>query len=534
MPTTVRDAVLDVLRARGVDRIFANPGSTEVGLLAGLPDDLELVLALHEGSVVGLASGYAVASGRPSVALLHTAAGYGNAVGALSTARANRIPLVTLVGQQDRRHLASEPFLTGRLAALAGDYPVGVEEPARAADVPAAVARAFHAAVLRRGPAVVIVPMDDWAEPVGEVDLAPAAERITVATAADPEALNEVAALIEDAKRPTLVLGALADDPDTWESTRRLATALDAPVWQEAYAYRMGFDQTSPLFAGHLPPGRAALRAALSGHDLVLVLGGSAFRQYLYEPGAFVEPGTSVVVVTDDAEDAARSAAELVVLAPVGSTVAGLADRVTARAPRPRPEGTSRHPADEKPATTPHGRTPSPRDVFTALAERLPAESTYFEESPSTRRELLATLPVRTPSGFLTAAMGGLGFALPAAAGVKLARPNRPVVAVVGDGASLYNIQALWSARKYGAGVLYLVLSNGGYAVMDRLAANAGVKPPWPGFEEVSIATLASGFGCEARRIETTDELVAALDEVVPGLATRSEPLVLDVAVTTD
>lgn len=266
----------------------------------------------------------------------------------------------------------------------------------------------------------------------------------------------------------------------------------------------------------------------------MLVLGGSAFRQYLYEPGAFVEPGTSVVVVTDDAEDAARSAAELVVLAPVGSTVAGLADRVTVRAPRPRPEGTSRHPADEKPATTPHGRTPSPRDVFTALAERLPAESTYFEESPSTRRELLATLPVRTPSGFLTAAMGGLGFALPAAAGVKLARPNRPVVAVVGDGASLYNIQALWSARKYGAGVLYLVLSNGGYAVMDRLAANAGVKPPWPGFEEVSIATLASGFGCEARRIETTDELVAALDEVVPGLATRSEPLVLDVAVTTD
>src|SRR5690606_30311733 len=315
----------------------------------------------------------------------------------------------------------------------------------------------------------------------------------------------------------------------TWEWTNRLATSLGAPVWQEAYASRMGFDQTSPLFAGHLPSGRSALRAALADHDLVLVLGGSAFRQYLYEPGSFVEQGTKVVVVTDDAAEAARSAADLVVMAPVGSVVAVLAQRVTPRGTRVEPE------SDRAAVTTPDpDRIPSPRDVFEAVAKRLPAESTYFEESPSTRRELLATLPVRAPSGFLTAAVGGLGFALPAAAGVKLARPDRPVVAIVGDGASLYNIQALWSARRYGAGVLYLVLSNGGYAVMDRLAANAGAKPPWPGFGEVSIATLAAGFGCPAKRIETTGELHAVLDEVITGLATRGEPLVLDIAVTAE
>src|ERR671933_2268334 len=141
---TVRDAFFDVLREREMRRIFSNPGSTEVPLLAGLPDDLRFVLALHEGSVVGLATGAAIGSGRPAFVLLHTTAGLGNAVGALATARVNRAPLVVVVGQQDRRHLAFEPFLTGKLATLAGSYPVWVGEPARPQDVPPAVLRASH------------------------------------------------------------------------------------------------------------------------------------------------------------------------------------------------------------------------------------------------------------------------------------------------------------------------------------------------------------------------------------------------------
>src|SRR5215207_5474001 len=112
---TVRDATLDVLRRLGLTTIFSNPGSTEVSFLVGLPDDLDFVLGLHEGSVVGMATGFALGRGEPAFVLLHTTAGLGNAVGALATARVNRAPLVLLVGQQDRRHLAFEPFLAGRL-----------------------------------------------------------------------------------------------------------------------------------------------------------------------------------------------------------------------------------------------------------------------------------------------------------------------------------------------------------------------------------------------------------------------------------
>ena len=97
---TVRDAAIEVLRRHELTTLFANPGSTEVPFLVGLPEDLDFVLALHEASVIGLATGWALARGRPAIALLHTTAGLGNAVGALATARVNRAPLVVLVASK--------------------------------------------------------------------------------------------------------------------------------------------------------------------------------------------------------------------------------------------------------------------------------------------------------------------------------------------------------------------------------------------------------------------------------------------------
>jgi benzoylformate decarboxylase len=136
------------------------------------------------------------------------------------------------------------------------------------------------------------------------------------------------------------------------------------------------------------------------------------------------------------------------------------------------------------------------------------------------------------PRGFVSAAMGGLGFALPAAAGLRLGDPSRPVVAVLGDGSSLYAIQGLWSAARYGCGVLFIVLSNGRYAIMDQLARQAGGKGPWPTFEDIDIAGLSWSLNCPAQRAATYPELLDLLDQVVPTLAERSGPLLLDVTVT--
>jgi benzoylformate decarboxylase len=526
MTRTVRDATFDVLRHHRLTTIFANPGSTEVAFLTDLPDDIAFVLALHEGSVVGMATGFATALDRPALVNLHTTAGLGNAVGALATARVNRVPLVVLVGQQDRRHLALQPFLAGELEGLAGSYPVWVRTPARPQDVPGAVARAWHEARDGRGPALVIVSSDDWSAPAEDGPV-PAPAVLRRATAVDPAAADELAGLVAGAASPALVVGADADDAGTWDALVRLAQRLRCPVWQESFAARAGFPQDHPQFAGHLPAGRARLRQALAGHDLVLAVGAPVFRQYPYEEGPFVAAGTTVALVTDDAEDAHHSPVDLAVLANPAAVCALLVERVPDR-PDAAPPAVARASAPSPPRD---GEPLRAAHVMAALAARIPAETVVLEETPSSRPDLHRLLPARRPLGFLSAAMGGLGFALPAAIGVRMARPDRPVVAVVGDGSSLYGIQALWSAAHYGAGVLFVVLANGRYAVMDRLAEQRGGKPPWPAFAEVSVGGLAESLGCPARRVTDHAGFAAALDEVVPTLGARTEPLVLEVGV---
>ena len=478
MSRTVRDQTFDLFRRRGLTTLFANPGSTEVAFLTGLPDDFRFVLGLHEGSVVGMATGYAIGRREPSLVLLHTTAGLGNAVSALATARVNRAPLVVLVGQQDRRHLSYEPFLAGKLAGLAGEYPVKVEQPVRAQDVPAAIERAYHAATTWRGPALVIVPMDDWGEPADE-EREPASATGTVhrAAAAAPAAIDALAAFLAGARSPAIVAGAGADDPETWSCLVELAERLVAPVFQETFGARAGFPQDHRLYLGTLPADRAGLRERLAPYDTVLVVGGPAFRQSGYAPGRLTEPGTRIAIVTDDPEELHRSPADVALLAPPAAVCRAVAGRLPARdADPPEPLALPEPPPPPGP-----GEPLTAGHVLSALAERLPRDAIVQEEAPVDRPELTHRLAAREPLGYLSAAQGGLGFALPGSTGLRMALPNRPIVAVVGDGSAIYQIQAVWSAAHYNVGAVFVVLSNGGYAVMDVLARTAGRLGPLAG-----------------------------------------------------
>jgi benzoylformate decarboxylase len=297
-------------------------------------------------------------------------------------------------------------------------------------------------------------------------------------------------------------------------------------VFQESFGARAGFPQDHRLFAGFLPADRPRLREKLAPYDAILVVGAPVFRQSPYTPGRFTEPGTRIALVAEDPEEVHRSPADLAVLAPPAAVCRELARRLPASDAAP-PDPFRPPPPPEPPAP---GEQLRAGHVLAALAERLPRNAVVVEEAPVDRPEIHERLPAREPLGFLSAAMGGLGFALAGATGVRMALPERPVVAVVGDGSSLYGIQALWSAANYGVGVLFVILSNGGYAIMDRLAERQGAAGPWPGFD-VDIAGLARAQGCAAERISEYDALLETLDEVVPTLAGRREPLLLDVAI---
>ena len=333
MPTTnvrtVRDAAFDVLRTHGLNRIFANPGSTEIQLLANFPADLDFTLALHEGSVVGMATGYALARRHAAMVIVHTTAGLGNAIGAIATARVNRTPLVILIGQQDRRHIATDPFLAGRIRGLAGEYPVWYNEPITAQDVPAALSRAYHEATTKRGPALVVVPMDDWNETIDETKVFTAATRVERSARPSQSAVVELARALDEAKNPVIISGAGNDTAEGWAAAVALAEKLNVPVLHESFAGGAGFPQDHRLFAGFLSASRSAVRGQLAKFDLILSVGAPVFRQYNYEPGAMFTPGTRVFVLTHDSDEAHRSPAELSIIADLAPTMSALADLVT-------------------------------------------------------------------------------------------------------------------------------------------------------------------------------------------------------------
>src|SRR6266566_3794513 len=317
---SVREATFELLRAHGITRIFGNPGSTELPMLAQLPEDFCYVLGLQELVVVGMADGFAQASGRPAHVNLHTAPGVGNAVGGIFNAQANRSPLLITAGQQVRAQITMEANLTNRDAVLGPQpYVKWSHEPPRAQDVPQAIARAIHHASLPPcGPAFVSIPMDDWAADADEdLERSALARAVTGRAMPDPLALEELAQLLNEALSPVLVAGPDIDASGGWEAAVALAELQRLPVWATPATGggRLGFPEDHASFQGVLPPAIGPLSEALQGHDLVLVIGSSVFPYYPYIPGPLLPDGAALVQITNDPSEAAR--------APMGDAIVG-------------------------------------------------------------------------------------------------------------------------------------------------------------------------------------------------------------------
>ena len=201
--TTVKDATFGLLRAFGIKRVFGNPGSTELPFLSDWPDDIDYVLGLQEASVVGMADGYAQATRNAGFVNLHSGAGVGNALGNIYTAHRNQTPLVITAGQQARSILPLQAFLYAeRDSEFPRPYVKYSVEPARAEDVPAAIARAYYVAMQPPcGPTFVSIPIDDWTRPTQPIE----ARRISRELGPDADAMKTlVAALSATAPAPSI------------------------------------------------------------------------------------------------------------------------------------------------------------------------------------------------------------------------------------------------------------------------------------------------------------------------------------------
>jgi benzoylformate decarboxylase len=511
---SVREATFDLFRAHGMTTIFGNPGSTELPMLADFPEDFNYVLGLQELVVMGMADGYAQASGRPTHVNLHTAPGVGNAVGGIFNAQANKSPLVITAGQQVRPQITIEANLTNRDATVGPQpYVKWSHEPPRAQDVPGALARAIHHATLPpRGPAFVSIPMDDWNQEADE-DRATSsrARAVSGRSGPDPDALSALAERLAQASRPVLVAGPDIDAAGAWDAAVALAEKQRLPVWASPATggSRIGFPERHPNFAGVLPPAIGPVGETLKDHDLVLVVGSSVFPYYPYLPGPLLAEGTSLVAITSDPGEAAR--------APMGDAIVGdvrlalerlveLVPDSQRAAPEPRPE-----PGEPAPADPLSGSA-----AMAALADVWPQDGIAVVETPSCTLSLRNRLRISQPGSYYFCASGGLGFGISAAVGVQLACPDRPVVCVLGEGSAQYGITALWSAVAYKAPVTFLVLRNDEYMILKWFATLEQVSGA-PGLDlpDLDVAAVAGAYGMPAREVSGAEELTEALREAI-------------------
>ena len=509
MPT-VREASFDLFRAHGMTTMFGNPGSTELPMLAEFPADFRYLLGLQEAVVVGMADGFALASGKTTVVNLHTAPGVGNAMGAIFNAQANHSPLLITAGQQARAQITLQANLTNRDATRM-PHPLvkWSNEPPRAEDVPLALAHGAHLAGLPpRGPVFVSLPMDDWYAEVDEADAGAAiARQVSGRAVADPEAVRALAERLDAAANPVLVAGPDIDASGGWELAVALAERQRLPVWASPATggVRLGFPENHPHFRGVLPPAIGPVGQTLEGHDLIVVVGSSVFPYYPHIPGPLLPEGAELIAITSDPDEAARAPMGDAIVADVKLTLEALLAAVPESgraAPEPNPGPGEIPPTDPINAST----------VHSALREVLPDDAIVVLESPSSTLALRNQLRLSRPGSYYFSAGGGLGFGLAASVGVQLAQPDRPVVCVLGEGSAQYAITAFWSAVAYRVPVTFLVLRNEEYAILKWFAEVEQVSGA-PGLDlpKLDVAAVAEGYGVKAHRAADRDELSAAL-----------------------
>ena len=500
---TVLDATRELLRELGLTTLFGNPGTTEVPFLTDWPDDFDYVLGLQESAVVAMADAYSQATRQAVLVNLHSAGGVGHGLGSLYNAYRNRTPLIIVAGQQTRNLLPHDPFLG---AIDAPDFPKPYVkwsiEPATAEDVPAALARAYHVATQApSGPVFVSVPADDWTATTER----PVISRPRIrGFAADPEAIDELVAALEGSERPAIVVGGAVDQDGAVVETVALAERLNAGVYVAPMSFRCSFPEDHPLFQGFLDPERGAVSDKLAGHDLVLVLGAPAFT-YHVDRGRGEAPLPPLFIVSDDEQILARAFEGTGIRATPKLGIRALLN-VVDRSTRPAPAPLERpaKPSDEK---------LSAEFVYSTLADLLPDNAIVVEETPSHRGILHDHLPITaTDTGFLTMASGTLGYGVPGAVGAALARPERKVVGVVGDGSSMYGIQALWTAARQELPVTILIMDNSEYAAVRILGETiGGAKLPGTELGGIDFAALASSMGCQGMTISEPSGLAPGL-----------------------
>ncbi len=541
-PMTGVHIMLEILAGCGVRYLFGNPGTTELPLSDAMADELRIkyILALQEVPAVSIADGYAQASRMPGVVNLHACCGLGNGMGMIYNAFREGTPLVITAGQQDQRMLFEEPILWGRMVDVVRPWTKWAEEIRRVEDIPSAVRRAVQTAMAPpTGPVFLALPLDvQMGEAKSHLDLTP--PRLPDFHVRPPiEALRQAAGILADAKAPGILVGSRICEADAVAELVSVAERLGAPVIHEATTShgRCSFPSDHSLASAQLPFWSPEVRDYLSEFDVLLVAGMKLMQQYIYhEPSPIPEHVRLVHIDEDPWELNKNYPLEAGVVGHPKDALAELAalldEMLTMehrRAARERMESHAKKRRQQCEALRREAesqkdcRPIAPLYLMETIARILPPDVAIIEEAPTTTMggyfERAAML--KNTSGYFAQRGWALGWGLNCAIGVKLAWPDRPVLALIGDGSAMYGIQGLWTAAHYRIPVTFVICNNNEYKILkdcaEVLRLPAACAGRFEGLDVIDPAidyvALAQSLGVQAQKITEPDELSDAIRE---------------------
>jgi benzoylformate decarboxylase len=545
--TTGHAAFVNLLASEGVEYLFGNPGTTELAIMEalGAQSDIRYVLGLQEGIVVGMADGYARASGRLAAANVHVAPGLGNAMGSLYSAKFFGSPVLLTAGQQEQGHGLMEPMLYDPLVPIARPMVKWAIECARIQDLPRIVRRAAKVALTPpTGPVFLSLPGDvlddqaalDMGRPTRvEIDVRPGDAR-----------LDKLADRLLAAHKPVIIAGHELATRDALDEAGELAELLGAAVVQQTVPYGAHFHSGHRAFMGALNRSQTQVRARLEPYDLLVCLGADVLRMSVYNPVDALPDGMPIVQITErDWELGKNYPADIAVNANVKETLlalnALLRTKITSQQ---RSSADARLSEIEKDNWSSKriraidqtlklaGVSPiDPKYMVMRIADALPADAVVVEEGLTSTLRLLDYLQLTDHQCYYGLASGGIGFAMSGAIGISIALPDRPVVAIVGDGSAMYSIQALWTAAHLNLPITYVIPNNRGYRILKERLISFRKTDKFVGMDithpDIDFVGLAESMGIRSRRVENPGDIDGAVRE---GIASGT-PNLIDVRV---
>lgn len=542
-----KHTLLKMFEAEGIRHMFGNPGTSEAPMMDIMPEypGIKYYLVLQEGVAVGMAEGYARASGEVPLVSLHIDNGMANGLSLMIDQKYSGTPMVLTAGNKDIRKLAA-----GRsdLAEMARPFAKWSTEITHAEQVPSVIRRAFQEArTAPTGPVFVAISANAF-DDIADIDILPSTH-VRSLPPADSNAIDEACALIASAKRPILIVGDRVSEYGGADGAVRLAETGG----MKAYGHNsssMNFPASHPLWQGGLNMRTQEAVDAVRAADVIVAAGCPVFEDFFFQPGQFIAAESKLIHIDINPGEIGKSEpTDLGIIGAPGIALGQLADQLSetltgsqieaakGRSEQAAQQSAARRSAFQSLAAKGMGSSPMTAAAMgKVMADTMPEDTVVFNDGVSSGNYIFEALSPSLPGSYFGCRGQAIGWGVGATLGVKLANMDRPTVGVIGDGSAMMTIQGLYTSVNSNIPVIYVMCNNSSYRVLKvnmnhyhRL--NDMPKPDhYFGFDfpaEIDFVAQAKAYGMRGERVERPEDFARALD----GAIKSGEPAVLDVVI---